>query len=68
MSRRCWTRYTVLPIEVLRDRTPESKVTGWAEPPTFLSRGGTVIVEGMTITHLVSLTGAPENRSEKARR
>jgi len=52
-----WTDYTVQPITVVHDGTPDSHVVGSSNPPVFTTRGGTVYVEGLKISHNVDFNG-----------
>jgi len=53
-----WTDYTVQPIEVVADRTNESKVAQSSEPPILTSFGGTVVIEGLTISQTRRINGS----------
>jgi hypothetical protein len=46
-EREVWTDYQVQPIEILRERTPSPL----SLPILFIARGGSVVVEGLKITH-----------------
>jgi hypothetical protein len=52
-----WTDYTVQPITVVLDRTQELVLTRSSDAPVFTSRGGTIIVEGLTISETAATFG-----------
>jgi hypothetical protein len=53
-----WTDYTVQPITVVLDRTQEVVLTRSSDAPVFTSRGGTIIVEGLTISETIKENGS----------
>jgi hypothetical protein len=53
-----WTDYAVQPINIVLDRTKDSVVTRSSDAPVFTSRGGTIIVEGLTISETIKENGS----------